>query len=331
MNYVTEYNDIPETIQKSLDKANIYYSREFFESEKNSGLIYFFDENRILVCTRHKKYIFHSLGLPTEPFVWQTEGVLEEKFFLDAFVECCKKIKNIDWIGPTAVTALFMDAPTGSINIPFGSHIIDLSQSEEEIWSSFHRKHRSKIRKAEEEGVVVKMGGINLLVDYELIDKDTWDRSNIKVDFDSVYKKLLQDYSDNCYIFMAYYEDEPQGGAIFLANKEMSYYLYGASKNNPLTGSVNYLHWNAIKYFKEKSIKKYSFVGCRINEDVDSKYHGIQRFKEGFGGELIIGRMFKYVIHNRKYQLFLKLKQIKSKGKSKDIIDQELHKWKDIQ
>ena len=68
----------------------------------------------------------------------------------------------------------------------------------------------------------------------------------------------------------------------------------------------------------------------RINEDEDSKYHGIQRFKERFGGELIRGYMFKTILIPWKYKLFHLAYNIKNKQKLTDVIEQEIHKWQDI-
>ena len=82
---------------------------------------------------------------------------------------------------------------------------------------------------------------------------------------------------------------------------------------------------------KSNGVKKYSFVGCRIGEDEDSKYHSIQRFKERFGGTLEQGYMFKTVMSQWKYQLFHCLYKIKNKTVLTDAIDQELPKWKELQ
>jgi lipid II:glycine glycyltransferase (peptidoglycan interpeptide bridge formation enzyme) len=82
---------------------------------------------------------------------------------------------------------------------------------------------------------------------------------------------------------MAYKEGEPQAGAILCYNQAMCYYMH-ASRNHSFTGQRNLLQWRAMLDMKAAGVKKYSFVGCRINEDENSKYHGIQRFKERFGG-----------------------------------------------
>ncbi|MDY4812762.1 MAG: hypothetical protein SO152_02785, partial [Ruminococcus sp.] len=64
-----------------------------------------------------------------------------------------------------------------------------------------------------------------------------------------------------------------------------------------------------------------------------SKYHGIQRFKERFGGELIQGYMFKIDFNTIYHFLFNILVALSSFRYSKrfqlpkDVVDQEIHKW----
>jgi FemAB family. len=81
---------------------------------------------------------------------------------------------------------------------------------------------------------------------------------------------------------------------------------------------------------KEHNVKAYNFVGARINEDPNSKYHAIQHFKKGFGGEMREGYLFKTIINKSKYKLFYKLRALKNRDFVGDVIDQEFHKWTNI-
>lgn len=87
---------------------------------------------------------------------------------------------------------------------------------------------------------------------------------------------------------------------------------------------MNLLQWNVIKKMKENNVKFYDFMGARMNPEVGSKYEGIQRFKERFGGELKKGYLWKYSLNDFKYWLYRLLVFIYSKGHFHgDIIDQE--------
>ena len=264
--------------------------------------------------------------------------VKESEETLKAFLDdVCKYLRDevkVQWINQTSAASFFMDYPTGSKHIPFGSHVIDLSLSEEDLWKNVHSKHRNVIKKAEKDGVVIECGRTKKLVeDYHSIDIDTWNRSNKSAATENHWKDLMEMMGENCIIYIAYLDGEPQSGAFFFCNKQMCYYIYGANKNNPHIGSGNLLQWKAILDMKERGVKKYSFVGCRINEDENSKYHGIQRFKERFGGELVQGYMFKMDFKPLMRKLFNMAVSIRAMMSSckyvafKDVIDQEIHKW----
>ena len=330
---VDNYRDIPTEIQESLKYANPYYSEEAFEFEKKNRyrVLFFYDSSQILVAYEVKKYFFRSLQLPTEPYVWSAESI--NLSFLDDIVVCCQKSPiRVDWVGPCSVTALFSYAPKCSISIPFGSYILDLGRTEDSLWDGLHSKHRNVVRRAQKNNVIIKYGGLELLDDYLQVEKMTWERSNMKLSLEKVYRDLFEKFPSSTVIFVAYYEGVIQGGAIFVFNSAMAYYLYGASRNSPVTGAMNLLQWEAINYFKNQGVKKYSFVGCRINEDPESKYHGIQEFKKRFGGTLFVGRMFKVILNSKKYRLYGWLKKIKNHGHPVlDIIDQEIDKWNGIE
>ncbi len=327
-NYTQRYDDIPDDIKKCLKTANVYYEEDYcmYEKKHHHSPIYIYDDSQILVVFICRKYIFRYVMLPTEPFVWSGKG--SDSNFMDYVADICQTVFKVDWMGCTGTGALFMEVPKKSVSIPFGSHVIDLTMAQESLWNRIHSKHRNVIRNAEKKNVSIVSGGIELLDDYEKIDEETWERSGQKASTRKHAEEMLQSIPEHVKIYMAYHEGIPQSGAIFLMNEAMSYYMYGASRNKPITGAGNYLQWIAINDAKQAGIKKFSFVGCRINEDKDSKYHGIQRYKERFGGDLIIGKMFKTVFHPGKYCLYKLLASVKAQKIYKDIIDQEYWKWK---
>ena len=188
------------------------------------------------------------------------------------------------------------------------------------------------IRRAERDGVQVIRGGIELLEKYMSCDIRTWRRSDIDKNNRRVYMDYLQSMGEKACIYIAEKEGEVQGGAIFLKNQAMSYYLYGATADRPSPGAMNLLQWKAMVDFKYEGVKKHNLVGCRINVDKDSKYYGIQSFKKSFGGELVEGVMFKMVLRPKMYKGFNVMYQIRYRGKvsGHDIIDQEIHKWKEL-
>ena len=318
-----------------IEEANVFFEQNYSSYCSVGKFVYLYSDYRIIPVVLYGKWFFRWCRLVSEPFQYR-QGGETEKEFLNAVCMYLRKELDIQWITITPATSFFSDYPDGAIHVPFGSHVIDLTLDEETLFSNIHSKHRNVIKKAEKEGVVVVKGASEKLIsDYHKIDIQTWERSNRKASGENSINNMVNSLKENVIIYIAYKDDEPQSGAIFFYNKAMCYYMHGANKNNPLTGSGNLLQWQAIKDMKSAGVRKYSFVGCRINEDENSKYHGIQRFKERFGGVLIQGVLFKITfspIMFRLYNVFGGIRSLATSGhyskRTPDIIDEEIHKWK---
>ena len=140
------------------------------------------------------------------------------------------------------------------------------------------------------------------------------------------FKNLLDKLPQNSFISIAYLNKQPQCGSFVLHNKEMAYYMFGASSDHAHNGAGTLLQWENLLMLKRIGVMKYSFVGYRF-EVTDSKLANIQRFKERFGGELFNGYMFKCYLRPFKKMCFDLLCKITGVF-SKDAIDQEKNKWK---
>jgi hypothetical protein len=327
MKHTNLRTDLPKSILEAI-KDNFFYSSSYFNFlNQTSSPVFIYNKNHIVLVSIYKKYIFINAQFPVENICYNSEGNESPQVFLDAIMKYLVKEFKIQWTTPTNASAFFNTYPTNSLRIPFGSHVINLLDSEEELLQNMHGKHRNSVRKSEKSGVIIKLGGLDLLKDYLVLDKETWLRSGGVGMGNSYFYNLLSLFPDNIFLAIAYHNGTPQGGGFYFYNKSMSYYMYGASKNKPESGSMNLLQWKAILEMKRLNVKKFSFVGCRINEDENSKFHGIQRFKGRFGGELISGYMFKVIKNRFLYFLFNALLFMKSGKMSTDAIDQEIHKW----
>ena len=330
MEIIFEYNNIPNEILGIMNVSNVFYSKEYnnYITSIGNKVWYICDENYVIAVTIYQKIHIKYAIFPSEPIKLKDIENTNKKDFLDKTSYILKK-NGVAWVN-TSAAAFFDTYPTNSRRIPFGSHVINLTCSEDELWKNIHSKHRNSIRRAEKGGIYVKKGGAELISDYHILDEATWRRSKRKsygIDF---FKKLSSGMGKNIIFYIAYKDEIPQAGACFFVNQVMSYYMYGASCDSPEPGATNFLHWEAIKNLKKEGVQRYSFVGCRIGEDENSKYHTIQRFKERFGGELIQGYMFKDILIPWKYNLFVNLYKLKHKDKYTDAVDQEIDKWKEL-
>ncbi len=331
MIFIKKYSELEvEEIEKVQGKK-VFLEENYYNYINSEGgdVWYAMDNNYILPIVISKKRGFYYASFPCETCVIENgKEKVQEVEFLDEVQKILKK-NGIAWTISSA-SALFDIYPSYSRRIPFGSHVIDLTKPEDEIWGRVHSKHRNSIRRAEKNDVKVKFGREELLKDYIILDNATWKRSGRKSYGNIFFKNILASLKNNTIIFVAYKDGLPQAGACIFYNKEMGYYMYGASADRPEAGSANYLQWEIIRYLKGEGVKSYSFVGCRINEDKDSKYHDIQRFKERFGGMLIQGYMFKTILSPWKYHVFCFAYRIKHGNLFMDPIEQEISKWKEL-
>lgn len=290
------YEKLPLEIRERLADANIYYSKDWdaYTKARNEEMCYLWNEHYILNI-RVKSVLFISGGiLDSEPFIWNGCGLQEEES--EFITECCRYLKKtkIAWVecGPGANFKVY---PKGGIVLKRGNYILDLQHSEEELFKIVHSKQRNMIRRGKKEGVELKREGETLLQDYKEIEDQVWDRNHMAHKSLEYYKTMAQYLPNSSSVVMAYKDDVPQAGGVFLYTPAMAYYHHGASRSNPVPGAHAYLMWEQFLYLKEKGVKKLNFVGYRKDLDPSNKGYKIQHFKERFGGELVETYFFKYV------------------------------------
>lgn len=288
---------------------------------------YIIEGNCVLPYAKRKRSIFYFIQLSSG--VLGAENEVEEKLFLNNALSFFKKNVSADYLISTN-TSIFNSYPTGSLYCKFGSYVVDLHMSEEELFSGLHSKHRNVIRKAEKEGLVVSHGKKYLVDCYNLIN-ETFSRQGMQSPtLENIQK--LNDLQDNVSFTVVKVGNEIHGCAIFIWNKNHScYYLHGGSIKLPHSGAMNLLHWETILRMKKNNVNSYDFVGARLNPDSGSRLEGIQRFKLRFGGELKVGYLWKFTFNNFKYKIYSVLLSVYFKYilKTKfdgDVIDQERKK-----
>lgn len=313
--------------------GNIFYSDAYFayaERDRSKVICLHNDAFCIAAVIHRIKGVFTTAFFPSEPVCAGERTFAAEQAFLDEVVATLKKEYKIDWITVTAAGASFRAYPTASRRIGFGNYIVDLLPDETALFAKVSGKHRNMIRRGEKAGITVRFGGEELLDDYLRLDRATWKRSGQKTDNEELYRNVLHCFGGHAVIGMAYLDGVPQAGLLGVFNSEMFYYMYGATADDPEPGATHFLQWKTILRMKALGVKKYSFVGCRIRADEDSKYKRIQHFKEGFGGELVQGYAFKCVLRPHKKKLFDSLMKLKTGKCPEDAVDQEIGKWAEI-
>lgn len=295
----------------------IFVTKEFLETKSNN-FGWFVSEDFILPFYIDKRSIFSKLVFTTQTIVLNENS--DEKEFLYSVIEKTREL-NLDFIAQPMANVLFRLAPKNSKYIKWGSYVVDLTISEEELLKNMHSKHRNVIRKAIKDGVVVEETE-NISLIYENL-KETMQRQN------RAYPSLeeLEKIKNLVKFYIAKKDDMIQGCAVLPYNRFGSYYLYGGSIARPYTGALNYLHYYAMLDMKKNGVKKYDFMGARLNVEKGSKLEGIQRFKSRFGGELKEGYLWKYEYKPLKIKLIDIIQKIRYKLQGRvylgDAIEQE--------
>ncbi len=244
----------------------------------------------------------------------------QEREFLDSAIDYFRSL-SVDIVIPASTNTLFRTCPKGALSAPYGSYVIDLTLTEEELWKNLHSKHRNVIRNAEKKGAEVSVleAGDDLSNVHRMMT-ETLQRSKLGFMSLGELEKLVNSLESYCAVLTSNYEGEMQGCAIVPYSKHRAYYVYGGSCARPLSGAINHLHWNAFLKFKKEGVRSYDFVGCRISPDKNSKQANLKKFKERFGGTLNEGFMWKYPISPLKHSLYRLAYKIKG---GDDLVDTE--------
>lgn len=249
----------------------------------------------------------------------------EQAAFYNEMITFCRT-KNIvgRFIQPHPY-ALLKSVPEGSKHCQFGTYIIDLeNQTEEEILNKFKKNYITEIKQTETRGALCKFG-FEHLNDFYACYSHTMNKAGKSVDEINYFKTLYKHFGDSNTTIGVVYENEKPIGSLFTIHTKYSalYTHAGTMGETKLSGRMKFLVWECIKKLKKQGVKKFDFVGVRINSK-DESLQGIFNFKKGFGGELKEGFLWKMDLSPMRasvYDLLLKIR--KPSAVFKDIIDQE--------
>jgi FemAB family len=306
---------------------SIYASEAFLKTLGDEyGWLGGFNHNSELRCilpyTIVHKVIFRMVRFRVETIpIDNNLTIEEEKVFLNNVINYFRNA-GADMIIPATTNTIFKTYPDGADAAPYGSYIIDLTQSEEVLWANLHSKHRNVVRNAMKKGVEI-VDGIEFMETAHTIIRDTLKRSKIGFMGWNEFKCFFHGLNENIKILIANHEGIAQGCAVIPYSQHSAYYLYGGSIPHPLSGAMNLLQWEAIKMFRNMGVQRYDFVGVRINPSEGSKQEGLMTFKQRFGGNMVKGFMWKYSLSPLKYAVYSQAVKYLRGG---DIVDAERHK-----
>lgn len=170
---------------------------------------------------------------------------------------------------------------------------VDVSLEEEALLAGFHPKWRYNVRLAQRKGVVISADATrdDVPVFYGVL-RETAARDGFGVRALSYFLDMW----DTCVeaglarLFLGRLGDEVICGAISFALGPQAWYVYGASANRHRETMPNHLlQWEMMRWAKSRGCTVYDMRGVARETDnaEDSRLHGLNRFKRGFGAQYV--------------------------------------------
>ena len=305
----------------------IFASESFLKAVSDEyGWLGGFDEIGTLRCilpyTIIRKAIFRMVRFRVETISLDKElSIEEEKSFLNNVIDYLRSI-GADMIIPATTNSIFRTYPDGADAAPYGSYIIDLTNSEDDIWHNIDRIMRQNIKTAIKNGVIIRDCSDDLEAAHKLI-VETFQRSKLPFMGYREFNRFVRGLGNNSKILIADCNGLPQSYAVFGFSDYCAYAIYAGNIDNQQQGANKLLYWEAIRLFKGLGVQRYDFVGARINPEKGSKQDAINALKRRFGSQLKQGYIWKYSIKTLPYKIYGIASHWRSGG---DIVDAERHK-----
>jgi len=187
---------------------------------------------------------------------------------------------------------------------------LDLTQTEEKLFSKLESKTRYNTRLAYKKGVRIyensSKEGIEQYID---ILKETTGRQGFYAHTPDYFRKMWKALSNSgmMRIFNAVYQDQVLVSWIMFIFNNKLYYPYGSSRSiHRNVMASNLMMWEMIKFGQKQGCTKFDMWGS-LGPDPDkkNKWYGFHRFKKGYGGNLMefLGT-YDLVTNQPMYQLF---------------------------
>lgn len=248
-------------------------------------------------------------------------GVEEETAFLDSAVEHFRAI-GADAIVPGTNNAVFRTYPRGADAAPYGSYVIELTPTEDQLWKSVGRITRQNIRTAQKDGVAIRSGLEYLDTAYGLI-RETFARSELPFMGRAAFVRFVNGLGDHGRLLVAEFQGAVHSAVVFAFSDPCVYAVYGGNLAQQHQGANKLIYWDAMTTFRRQGVKRFDFYGARVDPPPGSKHAAINALKERFGATLVRGYMWKYPLRPLRSLAYSVGVRYLRGG---DIVDRERHK-----
>jgi lipid II:glycine glycyltransferase (peptidoglycan interpeptide bridge formation enzyme) len=172
------------------------------------------------------------------------------------------------------------------------SLVVDLIDGEEAILSRMKAKTRYNIGLARRKGVTVRAVSAENLPDFHALYCQTAQRNGFTPcsydNFAALFKCRFKNRDDSDLLFLlASHGTDNLAGAIVGISGKAANFLYGASSNQKRSLMAPYLmHWTAMLLARARGCLTYEMGAVSPGLDPAHPFHGMYRFKTGFGGRI---------------------------------------------
>ncbi|MBU1130853.1 peptidoglycan bridge formation glycyltransferase FemA/FemB family protein [Patescibacteria group bacterium] len=192
---------------------------------------------------------------------------------------------------------------------PADTLILDLTLPKEQLLTNMRQKTRYNIRLAEKHGVTIKeeSGFSKVWPFFEQTSK----RDKFGLHPKKYYQKMVED-SDLIRMWAADYKGKIVAANIVSYFGNTATYVHGASDYQQRSMMAPFLlQWEVIKNAQEQGYKYYDFHGIAPNHNKNHPWHGITRFKKGFGGQVIhYPGTFDFIYQPLSYNIYKALRKL---------------------
>jgi lipid II:glycine glycyltransferase (peptidoglycan interpeptide bridge formation enzyme) len=298
---------ITQVLPANTFKLPIFATVEYLKLKAtNNNFGYFFNDKFALPY-----FIGKYLGIKrlkfTEAIIsikGEEENISSQKIFLNEVINLIDKEKIADFVAHPMAHCLFKTVPDKSEFIEWGSYILNLEsiKTEQDVIYFFPGKFRNQIKKAIKDGVTVSETNDVKTVHKLINDTFKRQRSPHSPSYDFL-SNIKNEMRNNSKFYLAKKGNVAVGSLVILFNEQGAFNLYAGSAIKSYN-CMNLLYFNFIKDMIRLNIKKFDLMGARLVYRKDSKFAGIQNFKNGMGGELKKGYMFIYDRSKIKKKIF---------------------------
>jgi len=193
----------------------------------------------------------------------------------------------------------------------FSVAVLDLKNSEEQLWNQLHTTHQKNITIAKKKNLTVfKSENINLF--YTLLAA-TYQRQNKSAPSAKYVSQYFSWWSPQniSELYFVSQDDKVISGAVMQKFGGAAYHVLGGSIPNKINAG-HYLLWNIMLRYKKEGISTFILgeVADEIEEENLKFTKGITLFKNRFGTKNIPSGAYTYIIHPIRYSTWNLLQKI---------------------